>query len=153
MFEIIDILLIEDNPADTGLFQIFFKNDRKVSRFQIAEDGEEALGILFHKEGFADSRRPQLIVLDINIPKIGGKDVLREIKTSPALCTIPVIVLTSSESEDDIRQSYERGANCVLIKPSDVDGVSDLFQSLEDFWINKVRYCAKTEGPGVAKPA
>jgi two-component system, chemotaxis family, response regulator Rcp1 len=137
-----DILLVEDNPADAGLFDALFTQACRRCVFHLATDGEEATDFLFRRGRWKDAPRPRLIVLDINLPKIDGKEVLQEIKSDHSLRTIPVLVLTSSESETDINLSYEYGANCVLIKPSDVDGVSRLFNAMEEFWVNQVRYPA-----------
>jgi len=137
-----DILLVEDNPADAGLFDALFTKACQACVFHLTTDGEEALDFLYRRGKWENAPRPKLIVLDINIPKIDGKEVLQEIKSDHHLRTIPVVVLTSSESETDIALSYEYGANCVLIKPSDVDGVSRLFRSMEEFWVNLVRYPA-----------
>lgn len=134
------ILLVEDNPADANLFDALFQETCDRCRFHVATDGEEALDFLFQRNKQENAPRPQLIVLDINIPKIDGKEVLQEVKSNPALRSIPVIVLTSSESESDTSLSYEYGANCVLIKPTDVDGVSRLFRSIEEFWVYHVKY-------------
>jgi CheY-like chemotaxis protein len=129
--------LIEDNPGDVGLFNAFFAQNNERCRFHLAKDGEEALDFLLAPSPVA---RPHLIVLDINIPRISGTEVLKTLKAHPDLKTIPVVVLTSSESRDDLRMSYEYGANCVLIKPSEVEGVISLFQAMEVFWLEKVRY-------------
>jgi len=140
-----DILLVEDNPADAGLFDALFQQTCGRCRFHIAADGEEALDFLHQRVKWHKAPRPNLVVLDINIPKIDGREVLKEIKAQASLRTIPVIVLTSSESESDIACSYDAGASCVLIKPTDVDGVSRLFRAMEEFWINHVRYPAVTQ--------
>lgn len=136
----LEILVIEDNPGDAGLFDTFFDQSRDRCRFHYVIDGEEALDFLHRRGKYAGATRPDLVVLDINIPRIDGKEVLREIKSTAGLKNIPVIVLTSSESESDIAQSYENGASCVLIKPSDVDAVIALFRSMETFWLGMVRY-------------
>lgn len=135
----VEILLIEDNPGDIGLFNTFFSHDPERCRFHLAKDGEEALAFLQNSDSSAPVR-PNLVVLDINIPRIDGTEVLKTLKAHPDLKTIPVIVLTSSESRNDLRLSYEYGANCVLIKPSDVEGVISLFRSMEAFWLDNVRY-------------
>ena len=133
------MLIIEDNPGDALLFQTFFKQDGRQTTFDVVQDGEEALDYLFRKPPFQKATRPDLVVVDINVPKIDGKDVLREIKNTPSLRTIPVIVLTSSENEEDVRRCYEYGANCVLIKAGDVDQAAQLFELIEKFWVNTVR--------------
>ncbi len=140
MKPLIEILLIEDNPADAGLFSAFFEPDRKLCRFHLVNDGEEALDFLHARGRFDGSVRPHFIILDVNIPKIDGKEVLRTIKADASLRLIPVLVLTGSESEEDLRQCYALGANCVLIKPCDVDGVAALFAAMQTFWLAHVKY-------------
>lgn len=132
------LLIIEDNPGDAVLFQAFFKQDRRRSEFFHVSDGEEALQFLYKEGAHTGSPRPDIIVVDINLPRIDGKDLVREIKNNDSLRSIPVIVFTSSESEEDIRQCYASGANCVLIKAADVDGASHIFELMESFWINAV---------------
>ncbi len=138
----ITMLVVEDNPGDAVLFQAFFRQKPRATQFHVVTDGEEALDFVFRRNKHRTAPRPDLIVVDINIPKIDGKDVLREIKLDPRLRTIPVIVLTSSESEEDIRRCYEYGANCVLIKAADVDQAASVFELIETFWVNSVRLVA-----------
>ncbi len=133
------MLIVEDNPGDAVLFQTFFKQDRRLTEFSLVSDGEEALDFLFQRGKHLEAQRPDVVVVDINLPKIDGKDVLREIKSDPELRTIPVVMLTSSENEDDVRRCYEYGANCVLIKAADIDLASTTFGLIESFWVNAVR--------------
>lgn len=135
----INMLVVEDNPGDAVLFQAFFRQHPRTTNFHIVTDGEEALEYVFRRGRHRMATRPDIIVVDINIPKIDGKDVLREIKLDPRLRTIPVIVLTSSESEEDIRRCYEYGANCVLIKAADIEQAAKVFELIENFWVNSVR--------------
>ncbi len=132
----IEILLIEDNPGDAKLFQKCFKNDRRPSNLHMVSDGEEALNFLRRLGPHSGAVRPDLIVMDLNLPKIEGRELLSLIKTDRNLRTIPVLVLTSSDSSEDIRQSYECGANCVLIKAGDFEGVVKLVEMVESFWVN-----------------
>lgn len=134
----VEILLIEDNPGDAKLFQKCFKNDRRPSHLHMVFDGEVAWNFLQRQGEYSKAPRPDLIVMDLNLPKIEGRELLTMIKADRALRTIPVIVLTSSDSEEDVRQSYECGANCVLIKASDFEGVQSLFNMVESFWVNLV---------------
>lgn len=136
----VEILLIEDNPADAGLFGAFFEPERKLCRFHVVNDGEEALDFLHARGRFSGATRPHFIILDVNIPKIDGKEVLRSIKADPSLRLIPVLVLTGSESDEDLRQCYALGANCVLIKPCDVDSVAALFSAMQVFWLHHVKF-------------
>lgn len=137
--EPLKLLIVEDNPGDAALFQTFFKQNGRRTHFTVATDGEEAMDYLFIKVPEDPALRPDLIVMDLNIPKIDGKNVVREIKRSPSLHSIPIIVMTSSENEEDIRKSYEAGANCVLIKASDVAQAIRIFELIENFWVNTVR--------------
>lgn len=132
----VEILLIEDNPGDAKLFQKCFKNDRRPSQLHMVFDGEDAWSFLRKQGEFSNAVRPDLIVMDLNLPRIEGRELLTMIKSDRSLRTIPVIVLTSSESADDVRQCYECGANCVLIKASDFEGVMALFHIVESFWVN-----------------
>jgi CheY-like chemotaxis protein len=134
----IEILLIEDNPGDAKLFQKCFKRDRRPTNVHMVFDGEEALHFLNRTGAYASAIRPDIIVMDLNLPKIDGKELLRLIKSDVALKTIPIIILTSSDSSEDVRQSYEYGANCVLIKGTDFESVTNLFHMVEAFWVNLV---------------
>ena len=135
----VTMLIVEDNPGDAVLFQAFFRQEPRVTQFHVVSDGEEALDFLYRREQYAAAPRPDILIVDINIPKIDGKDLVREVKQDPKLRTIPLIVLTSSENEEDVRRCYEYGANCVLIKAADVDQASVLFELIESFWVNAVR--------------
>lgn len=133
------MLVVEDNPGDAVLFQAFFQQRERKTEFFLVDDGEQALDFLHHQGAHPHSPRPDLIVMDVNIPKIDGKDLVKEIKLDPSLRSIPIIVLTSSENEEDVRACYENGANCVLIKAGDVDEASRVFELIESFWVNTVR--------------
>ncbi|MBY0370949.1 response regulator [bacterium] len=135
----IKMLVVEDNPGDAVLFQAFFSQTERRTEFLHVSDGEEALQFLRRENKYPNAPRPDLIVVDINLPRIDGKEVVREVKKDPDLHSIPVIVLTSSENEEDIRCCYEYGANCVLIKAADVEGAAQVFELLEHFWVNTVR--------------
>jgi CheY-like chemotaxis protein len=137
-----NMLVVEDNPGDAVLFQAFFQQHPRATHFHIVTDGEEALEFVFQRGRHRAATRPDLIVVDLNIPKVDGKNVLRAIKLDPRRRTIPVIVMTSSESEEDIRRCYEYGANCVLIKSADVEQAAKVFGLIEKFWVNSVRLAA-----------
>ncbi len=131
----IEILLVEDNPADVRLTQEALREGKVRNNLSIARDGEEALAFL-RREG---TPRPDLILLDLNLPRRDGREVLKEIKSDPALRTIPVVVLTTSEAEADILKSYALHANCYITKPVDLDQFITVVKSIDDFWLTIVR--------------
>lgn len=133
----IHVLLIEDNPGDVRLTQEAFRECRSRVRLDVAMDGEEAMRRLQGEGEFTGLPLPQLILLDLNLPKWNGKDVLKVIKTSERLRSIPVIILTTSTAETDIRECYELHANCYLNKPVDFDQFFELIGHIETFWLNK----------------
>ncbi|HUS29097.1 MAG TPA: response regulator [Kofleriaceae bacterium] len=131
----IEILLVEDNPADVRLTQEALKEGKVRNNLQIARDGVEALELLLRK----DAVRPDLILLDLNLPRKDGREVLAEIKNHPELKTIPVVVLTTSSAEADILKSYNLYANCYITKPVDLDQFVQVIKSIDDFWLTVVR--------------
>ena len=134
----IEILLVEDNPGDIRLIKEAFKEaDIEVS-LQIAMNGVEALELLSQEEKKGTSAYPELILLDLNIPKKDGYDVIRNIRNDPDLYHIPIIVLTSSDDEEDISKSYDLAANAYLTKPTDPADFISLVQSIEGFWVQSV---------------
>lgn len=135
----INILLIEDNPADIRLTQEVLKEGKINNVLNIATDGEEALCYL-NKEGeFASSPTPDIILLDLNLPKKDGREVLSEIKSNPKLSQIPVIILTTSTAEKDIVTTYQHHANCYISKPVDFNQFIDVVRSIENFWLSIVK--------------
>jgi len=141
------MLVVEDNPGDAVLFQAFFLQAERRTEFFHVSDGEEALQFLRREGRHSEAPRPDLVVVDINLPRIDGKEVVKEMKADAGLRAIPVIVFTSSESEEDIRKCYEYGANCVLIKAADVEGAARTFELLENFWVNTVRLAPDPVAP------
>lgn len=137
--EPINILLVEDNPGDVRLTQEAFEEGKVLNELHIVEDGIEALAFLNREGKYADAPRPGLILLDLNLPKKNGRDVLAEIKTSEDLRRIPVVVLTTSRSEEDILKSYELNANCYITKPVDLVQFIEVVRSIEDFWLSVVK--------------
>lgn len=134
-----EILLVEDNPGDVLLTKEAFREGRLAHRLWVAGDGEEALSFL-HKEGkFADVPRPDLILLDLNLPKCDGRQVLEVLKTDPSLRQIPVVVLTTSDAEQDIWRAYKLHANCYLTKPIQMDDFLRKIRCMETFWLTVVR--------------
>lgn len=138
-----EILLVEDNPADVLLTREAFSESKIRHRLWCVPDGEEALRFLRHTGEYTDAPRPDVMLLDLNLPKKDGREILADIKEDPALREIPVIVLTTSEAEQDIFRAYKLHANCYLTKPIDVDEFIDKIRSIEDFWLSVVRLPAR----------
>ena len=130
----LELLIVEDNPGDVRLLEEAFRELRADVNIQVARDGAEALELV-HSPHLPASRHPDLILLDLNLPKVNGHDVLVRIKTNPTTCRIPVIVLTSSRAESDVRRAYESHANAYLKKPSTLDGLISAAQDIKNFWM------------------
>lgn len=134
-----NILLVEDNPGDILLAREALKETGLESyELNIVSDGEEALSYLFRREGYESASRPELVLLDLNIPKINGREVLRHVKDDTGLRSIPIIVFSTSEAQHDINTSYELHANCYVTKPVDYDEFVKVITSIVNFW-NQVR--------------
>ena len=134
----IEILLVEDNPGDVRLTVEGLKESKVRNNLHVARDGVEAMEFL-HREGQHTSAvRPDLILLDLNLPRMDGREVLAEIKSDPKLKTIPVVVLTTSRAEHDVLRSYELQANCYITKPVDLEQFITVVKSIEDFWFTIV---------------
>ncbi len=134
----IDILLVEDNLGDARLTEEALKEGKVTNNLSIVKDGVEALAFLRREEGFADAPRPDLILLDLNMPRMDGRQVLAEIKQDDALKAIPVVVLTTSRNSDDINQAYDLNCNCYIAKPVDLDQFIDAVESIDNFWLTVV---------------
>jgi chemotaxis family two-component system response regulator Rcp1 len=134
----VSILLVDDNPADVRLARETLKDLGIAIRLDVARDGEEALEILRNAVARIGIPVPDLIFLDLNLPKKNGNEVLAEIKVDPSLRRIPVVVLTTSRAEDDLLRSYDLHANCYVIKPIDIDRYAEVFKSIESFWLGTV---------------
>jgi CheY-like chemotaxis protein len=135
----VEILLVEDNPGDVRLAQETLRECKISNRVHVARDGEEALRFLQRQEEYAEAVRPDIIMLDLNLPKKDGRQVLAEIKADPELRRIPVIVLTTSRADQDILKSYDLQANCYITKPLDLDQYWKAMQSVERFWFQVVK--------------
>ena len=144
----IDILLVEDNKGDVRLLREPLLETNKSARLHVVRDGAEAMGFLGHQGRYVDAPRPQLILLDLNLPKIHGHDVLSRVKAIPHLQSIPIIVLTGSAAESDLVTSYQLRANCYLRKPSELKQFESLVKSLNDFWLARVKFPAKGRAMG-----
>ena len=131
----IEILLVEDSPSDVRLTLTVLDKAKMVNRVSHVEDGVEAMDFLRRRGKYADAPRPDLILLDLNLPRKDGREVLAELKTEPGLATIPVVVLTTSKAERDVLQSYELHANCYITKPVEFTSFLDVIQSLQKFWL------------------
>jgi len=137
--EAINILLVEDNAADVRLTEEAFKDAKVLNKIHVVNDGVEALRFLRQEGEYADVPFPDLILLDLNLPKKDGREVLADIKSDELLCKIPVVVLTTSQAEQDILKSYELHANCYVTKPVDFDQFTEIVNSIESFWLTIVR--------------
>jgi two-component system, chemotaxis family, response regulator Rcp1 len=135
----ITILLVEDNPGDIRLVQEIFREGKISNRLEITRDGEEAIHYLRKQGAYSSAHRPNLILLDLNLPKKSGDQVLQEIKTDAELRKIPVIILTASKAEEDILKAYNHYANCFLTKPIDLDQFIHVIQQIRTFWLSIVQ--------------
>jgi chemotaxis family two-component system response regulator Rcp1 len=135
----IEILLVEDNPSDVRLIQEAFKEVKLRNCLSVVRDGEEGLMFLKQESMYRDAPRPDLILLDLNLPRMDGRELLERIKKCPQLHRIPVVVLTSSKAEEDIVRSYDLHANCYITKPVDLNQFIRIVQSIEQFWLTIVR--------------
>jgi chemotaxis family two-component system response regulator Rcp1 len=135
----VEVLLVEDSPGDVRLTREAFRETNRSIHLHVAVDGVEAMAFL-HQEGeFVNAPRPDFILLDLNIPKMDGREVLATIKSDESLKTIPTIILTTSEAEADITKSYQLQANCYLNKPVQLEEFEGVVKSINDFWLTKVR--------------
>ena len=134
-----DVLLVEDNPGDVRLTEEAFAEGELDTEIHVVTDGIEALDFLYRRGDYEDAPRPQIVLLDLNLPRKNGDEVLAELKDDPDLSHIPVIVLTSSEAETDVVRSYELNANAYLTKPVDPETFIEEIRTLERFWLSIVR--------------
>jgi len=133
-----EILLVEDNEADVDLVKETLNRGKLTAHLHVTRNGEEAIAFLKHQDIYINAPRPDIILLDLNLPKKDGREVLHEIKEDPDLCQIPVIILTSSPADEDISKSYLLHANCYIIKPLDFKSFMIVIQQLSDFWFSLV---------------
>ena len=136
MKEPFNVLLVEDNPGDVRLTEEAFKEVRFECRLHVVMDGVEALDYLNHHEHYLEASLPDFILLDLNLPRKDGRQVLQEIKDNERLKHIPVVILSTSHSEEDIKRSYSLHANCYISKPVDLDKFIDVIQNIKSFWFN-----------------
>lgn len=137
--EAIHILLVEDNEGDIMLIHEALHERLLVDKVSVVRDGRQAIDLLNEKVRMPSPEMPDLILLDVNLPKMNGQEVLKYIKMHDSLKQIPVIMLTTSSAENDVRQSYRNQANCYITKPEEADGLTQVVQGIEDFWMHIVR--------------
>jgi two-component system, chemotaxis family, response regulator Rcp1 len=134
-----EILLVEDSPGDVRLTREALKDAKMHINLHVASDGVEAMAFLNREGEHADAPRPDLILLDLNLPRKDGREVLGEIKNNPLLKSIPVVILTTSASDEDVLRSYRLHANCYITKPVDLDGFLKVIRSIDNFWLSIVK--------------
>lgn len=139
------LLLVEDNPGDARLIKEGFRDARLSNTLHHVTDGAEALDFLYQRAGHENAPRPDLVLLDWNLPRTSGEEVLEEVKNDPSLANVPIVVLTSSEAEEDIIKSYENQANAYITKPVDPDDFFETVRSFEKFWVRVVRFPPQTD--------
>ena len=132
------ILLVEDNPGDTRLVLEAMREAKLDNYIHVVEDGVEAMQFLRHEGRFGDAPRPDLVLLDLNLPKKDGRAVLAEVKADPVLRRIPVVVLTTSQAEEDVLRAYDLHANCYITKPVDMEQFMKVVAQIDDFWVRVV---------------
>ena len=142
MSDWLNVLLVEDNAGDVMLIREALQENRIQASLHVVRDGEQALQFLYQEGEYVDAPYPKLILLDLNLPRVSGDEVLRTIKDDERLRRIPVIVLTTSEAESDIDKTYAYGANCYITKPPDLDSFFATVEAIEEFWMR----CAKLPG-------
>jgi len=135
----IEILLVEDSPGDVTLTIEALRDAKVANNLHVARDGEEALQFLRQEGEFDDKPRPDLVLLDLNMPRKDGREVLADMKADPVFKRIPVVVLTTSQSEDDVAAAYNLSANCYVAKPVDLDQFLGVVRAIDDFWLSLVK--------------
>lgn len=135
----IEILLVEDSPSDADLTISNLRNSKLTNRVHWVTDGDSAMDYLNQQGEYSDETRPDLILLDLNLPGMSGQEVLEEIKADPSLQRIPVVILTTSDSDADVLRSYELNANCYITKPVDLRQFIHVIQLISDFWLTAVK--------------
>jgi CheY-like chemotaxis protein len=136
---VVDVLLVEDDPGDVLLIREAFEYNKVHNTLHVASDGVEALDFLYRRDGHEDAPRPDLVLLDLNLPRKDGREVLEEVKADEDLRTIPIVVLTTSEAEEDILRSYHLHANAYVTKPVDFDRFIEVVRLIDDFFVTVVK--------------
>ena len=142
----IEVLLVEDSPGDVRLTREAFRDAHTSINLHVVSDGVEAMAFLKHEGSHVDAPRPDIILLDLNLPRMDGREVLVHIKEDDSLKMIPTVILTTSDVEADIVKSYQLHANCYLSKPVQLDAFESLVKSINDFWLTKVKLPQQTRG-------
>jgi two-component system, chemotaxis family, response regulator Rcp1 len=137
--DVVEILLVEDNPGDVRLTTEALKEAKVRNAVHVVSDGEAAIAFLRKQPPFEDAVRPDIVLLDLNLPKLSGREVLADIKADEDLRRIPVVILTTSAAEQDILETYNLHANCYITKPVDLDKFIEVVKQIEDFWLTIVR--------------
>jgi CheY-like chemotaxis protein len=137
--EPVEVLLVEDDPGDVLLIQEAFADYKVANRLHVVADGVEAIEFMRRGDGHADAPRPDLVLLDLNLPRKDGREVLAEVKADPELRTIPVVVLTTSQAEEDVLRSYDLHANAYVTKPVDFDRFISVVRQIDDFFVSVVK--------------
>lgn len=145
LLKTIDILIVEDNKGDARLIREIFNENKVFTSLHFVSDGVEAMNFLFAREKYKGFLKPDLIILDLNLPKKDGREVLAEIKSDPELKHIPVVIMTSSQAEEDIFRSYNLHANCYVTKPIDLSQFIKVIKSIENFWFSVVKLPLKSQ--------
>jgi CheY-like chemotaxis protein len=136
---VVDVLLVEDDPGDVLLIREAFEYNKVRNALHVASDGVDALDFLYRRNGHEDAPRPDLVLLDLNLPRKDGREVLEEVKADPDLRSIPIVVLTTSEAEEDILRSYDLHANAYVTKPVDFDRFIEVVRLIDDFFVTVVK--------------
>jgi CheY-like chemotaxis protein len=142
----IEVLLVEDSPGDVRLTQEAFRDANRSIRLHVVSDGVEAMAFLRREGAYVHEPRPDIILLDLNLPRMDGREVLAHIKEDDSLKTIPTVILTTSDSEADVIKCYQLQANCYLSKPVQLDAFESLVKSINDFWLTKVKLPQQMRG-------
>lgn len=132
----LEILLVEDNAGDVRLTEEVLKDAGVDHHLSVVDDGAQAIDFLLRHPPFTDAPRPDLMLLDLNLPKLDGREVLRRIKATPSLLGIPVVVLTTSQADEDVVRAYQLHAKCYMMKPIDLSQFLDVIKAVEEFWLN-----------------
>ena len=138
MDSIVNILLVEDNPADARLIEEVFKDTNVNNKIYVVKDGVEAMDFLNKENEFSDAPKPEMILLDLNLPRKDGREVLKEVKRNDELKSIPIVILTTSSAKEDVIKTYSNHANCYITKPVDFDQFLRVITAIEDFWLKVV---------------
>lgn len=136
--ETVNILLVEDNPADARLIEEVFKDTNVKNRIFVVKDGVEAMDFLYNENNYVDAPKPEIILLDLNLPRKDGREVLKEVKANEDLKSIPIVILTTSSAKEDVIRTYNNHANCYITKPVDFDQFLQVINAIEDFWLKVV---------------